>query len=120
MSDRQYGPSIQLTKLWEKVSEKGTRYFVGRLAGAKITMLPNRDKTSDTDADWVILLSQAEPYTPRTQAGQPPEPVSRDSGADARSQAAMPLKQPRAPARRSRSRYAGEPGPAIVDDPMPF
>lgn len=51
MSDRQYGPSIQLMKLWEKVSAKGTRYFVGRLAGAKITILPNRDKGSDADAD---------------------------------------------------------------------
>jgi hypothetical protein len=57
MSDRKPFPeSIELTRLWKKVSQRtGKEYLVGRLAGARITILPNRNKTSDTDADYVVL-----------------------------------------------------------------
>jgi hypothetical protein len=108
-----------------KVSAKGTRYFVGRLAGAKITMLSNRDKASDADADWVILLSQAEPYTgPRQAAPQHEgqhEPGNINAG-DASPTPASNGRSYRHHARRTgtRSRYAIEPAPELPNDPVPF
>jgi hypothetical protein len=114
LADGQYNRSFLLAKMWMKTSAKGTEWLAGRLGLAKVAVLPIRDR--DGDDTHELKLTQAPPKTEQPRASSD----SGESGARAHDQPAMALKQPRAPARRSRSRYTGEPAPAIVDDPMPF
>jgi hypothetical protein len=58
-----FPPSIELARLYEKTSQRGTRYFVGRLGLAKITLLPG-EATEDGTATWRMLLQEA----PKSQA----------------------------------------------------
>ena len=68
MSERPpFGPSIVLTKLWAGVSPKGTPRLAGRLAAARITVVPARDCETDTDPAHVLMLSQADPAAAPTQ-----------------------------------------------------
>jgi hypothetical protein len=53
-----FPPSIELTRLYEKTSQRGTRYFVGRLGLARITLLPG-DAAEDGTATWRMLLQEA-------------------------------------------------------------
>jgi hypothetical protein len=53
-----FPPSVELTKLYEKVSQRGTRYFVGRLGLARITLLPG-EAAEDGTATWRMLLQEA-------------------------------------------------------------
>jgi hypothetical protein len=57
-TDRPYGPSIQVVTVYEKTSTRGTRYPVGRLGQARITLLPG-EPTEDGVATWKILLQEA-------------------------------------------------------------
>jgi len=59
-----FPPSIELTRLYEKTSGRGTRYFVGRLGLARITLLPG-EATEDGTATWRMLLQEA-PKSPAT------------------------------------------------------
>jgi hypothetical protein len=56
-------PSIELARLYEKTSQRGTRYFVGRLGLARITLLPG-EAAEDGTATWRLLLREA----PKSQA----------------------------------------------------
>jgi hypothetical protein len=47
-------PSIESTRLYEKTSQRGTRYFVCRLGLARITLLPG-DAAEDRTATWRLL-----------------------------------------------------------------
>ena len=58
-SDRAYGPSIPLTRLHERVSRSGTHYLIGRLGGAKITILKSAETTDDGVPLWNVLLQEA-------------------------------------------------------------
>ena len=40
-------PLLPLARLWAKTSGKGTPYMVGRLAMAKLVLLPVREEQSD-------------------------------------------------------------------------
>jgi hypothetical protein len=54
-----YGPSIPVCRLWEKVSAKGTRYLSGRIGGIRVSILPNRDYQNEGDATHTMLFSEA-------------------------------------------------------------
>jgi hypothetical protein len=58
-SSNNFPPSFELTRLYEKTSAKGTRYFSGRLAGARITLLPTEETSDDGAAIWKLLIAQA-------------------------------------------------------------
>lgn len=79
---------LKLFRLYEKTSARGNRYFVGRLAGARVIVL--RDEraapSEGTEGQWDVFLSPAdEPPTrrapsapaPRTRS---PRPVADESG----------------------------------------
>ncbi len=53
-------PPMILTRLWAKTSGKGNRYLVGRLGGAKVLIMANKDKQGDDDATHVLLLAEAD------------------------------------------------------------
>ena len=83
-----FPPSIELARLYEKTSQRGTRYFVGRLGLARITLLPG-EATEDGTATWRLLLQEAPKSQASTdrQAGNASRP--RSPGARRR-QAAIP------------------------------
>ena len=51
-----FPPSIELARLYEKTSQRGTRYFVGRLGLARITLLPD-EATEDGTATWRLTVA---------------------------------------------------------------
>jgi hypothetical protein len=72
-----FPPSIELARLYEKTSQRGTRYFVGRLGLARITLLPG-DAAEDGTATWRLLLQEAPKSRASTdrQAGNASRPRS--------------------------------------------
>jgi hypothetical protein len=74
-----YPPSIELTHLYEKTSQRGTRYFVGRLGLARITLLPG-DAVEDGTATWRVMLQdapRAPASTDRPSTSPRPPPYAR-------------------------------------------
>jgi hypothetical protein len=53
-----FPPSIEVTRLYEKVSQRSTRYFVGRLGLARIMPLSG-DPAEDGTPTWQSLLQAA-------------------------------------------------------------
>jgi hypothetical protein len=106
-----FAPSFELTKLYEKVSARGTKYFVGRLGGARVTLLPS-DPTEDGTPVWRLLVQEAaKAQTPADSATSSSTPTSSSaprSSARPRTAAAVKFyaspKQPRGS------------GPAMPDD----
>jgi hypothetical protein len=90
-----FPPSVEVARLYEKTSARGTRYFVGRLGLARITLLPG-EATEDGTATWRMLLQEA----PKSQAS-----TDRQAGN---------ASQPRSPGTRRRQAA----GP-VVGAPMP-
>lgn len=103
-----YPPSIELARLYERTSARGTQYMLGRLGAARIVLLPG-EPAEDGTATWRLLVQE---------------------GADAADGSRLPLaapaadRPPVAPARRQRRPYptprpdqaAGD-GPPL-DDPL--
>ena len=59
-NDKSYEPSIQLTRLYERVSKRtGNHYLSGRLGGAKIAILKSSDVTDDGVPIWNVVLQEA-------------------------------------------------------------
>jgi hypothetical protein len=56
-----FPPNIELTTLYEKTSAKGTKYFVGRLGLARISLLPAHPPRDDGQVAWKLLIQQAAP-----------------------------------------------------------
>lgn len=84
-----YGPSVPLCRLYERVSAKGNHYLVGRLGGAKISILKSSDTTDDGVPIWNVLLQQAphkadngERRTVRTEADEQSQRPRRRDAAD--------------------------------------
>jgi hypothetical protein len=110
MTDRpqQYPPSIELLKLWAKVSAKtGNTYFVGRLAGARVTVLPNTRKDDTNTHDYVVLLSQADPPSTKPQAPNPTDAPSLPLSTPAQTRPAANAYPARRPDDRGKKRVAG-------------
>lgn len=56
MQDKQ--PMVKLAGLYEKTSQKGNRYFIGRLNGARLLMFANQNKQTDKDPDWFLYVQE--------------------------------------------------------------
>jgi hypothetical protein len=82
-----FPPSIELTRLYEKTSQRGTRYFVGRLCLARIALLPGV-AAEDGTATWRMLLQEAPKASTDRQASN--ESRARSPGTRRR-QAASPV-----------------------------
>ena len=53
-----YGPSIPLTRLFERVAKNGNHYLTGRLGAAKIVILKSSETTDDGVPIWNVLLQE--------------------------------------------------------------
>jgi len=51
-------PMVKLAGLYEKTSQKGNHYFIGRLNGARLLMFQNQDKKQDSDPDWWLYVQE--------------------------------------------------------------
>jgi hypothetical protein len=56
-----YGPSIPLTRLYERVSKSGNHYLTGRLGAARISILKSQELTDDGTPIWNVLLQEGPP-----------------------------------------------------------
>ena len=90
-----FPPSIEVARLYEKISERGTRYFVCRLGLARITLLPG-DAAEDRTATWRLLQE-----APKSRAS-----TDRQPGAS----------RPRSPGARRRQAAGPAVGAAVPDD----
>lgn len=81
-----YGPQIKLTRLYERTSKSGNRYFSGRLGAAKILVFKSRDTTDDGAPIWDVVLNEAKPSEPKVQRAETnsaaPTPIDQRSGFD--------------------------------------
>jgi hypothetical protein len=57
-------PMVKLAGLYEKTSQKGNRYFIGRMNGARLLMFQNIDKQQEADPDWILYVQE------RTEQGK--------------------------------------------------
>jgi hypothetical protein len=83
-----FSPSIEVARLYEKISQRGTRYFVGRLGLARITLLPG-DAAEDGTAIWRMLLQEAPKSKGSTD--RPASNSSRSRSLGARRRVAGPV-----------------------------
>jgi hypothetical protein len=95
-SDKKYGPSIPITRLFERVSKSGNHYLTGRLGAAKIAVLKSNEITDDGMPIWNVVLSEPPAdkrpresrelsYTaidPEDASGPPPDSRRRPGGFD--------------------------------------
>ena len=97
MATSAHPTSIEIARLYERTSQRGTRYFVGRLGLARITLLPG-DVAEDGTATWRMLL----------QAVAKPRAAADRSTADL----------PRLRSARARRPVAAGPATPMFDDPV--
>jgi hypothetical protein len=69
---------IPAAKLWENVSAKGNRYFVGRMSGVKILVMENNRREDENDASHTLFFTDA-PQRSQVTPAEPshPAPVHR-------------------------------------------
>ena len=87
---------VKLGRLYEKTSQKGTRYFVGRLGAARVLLFQSRETAGDGGAIWDLYLQEVEDTRLRPAQGELPT---------------------RRPARSQPERPANDGGP-FHDDPL--
>ena len=63
---------VKLGRLYEKTSQKGTRYFVGRLGAARVLMFQSRETADSGDVIWDLYLQEVEDTRPRPAQGEMP------------------------------------------------
>ena len=64
---------VKVARLYEKVSHKGTRYFVGRLGAGCVLLFQSRETADDGgDPVWDLYLQEVEETRPRPVAGEMP------------------------------------------------
>jgi len=51
-------PPLVMCRLWEKLSAKGRVYFVGRLGGAKILLMPVRERDGEDGPTHELLFTE--------------------------------------------------------------
>jgi hypothetical protein len=98
-----FPPSIEFCRLYERESARGTKYLVGRLGRARISLLPG-DPTEDGTPTWRLLIQQP---PPKTEASERP----RQGALDARS----PVRQPRSQAPSAAANGEGDTAPFFSD-----
>lgn len=52
---------IQLTGMWRNRSKAGEDYFSGSLGRGKLLMFENREKRTDKDPDYFLMLAPMDP-----------------------------------------------------------
>jgi hypothetical protein len=57
---------IELTTLFERISNNGKKYFTGRLGHAKVVVLPG-DDTAEGQPTWKVFIAAASPASPAAQ-----------------------------------------------------
>jgi hypothetical protein len=57
-TDAMNEPMVKIAGLYEKTSQKGNRYFIGRLNGARLLMFANTDKKQESDPDWLLYVQE--------------------------------------------------------------
>jgi len=72
MSD--YGPGIKVCRVYEKTSEAGNTYFVGRWGAARINILRSRETADDGTPIWEVLFYSA-PAPLLNKLERPPWPA---------------------------------------------
>jgi hypothetical protein len=77
-------PSFVLTRLYRKKSEKGSTYFQGRLAGARVALLKSNDVGNDGEEVWNLVVSEAPAAKRDSDASQRPQEPERRQQAAAR------------------------------------
>jgi hypothetical protein len=78
---------VQLCRLYEKTSARGTRYFVGRVNGLKVVVLKDdRTQADGADAVWNLYLS------PTDGSGQGGSRPSNPSSSPPRQQRSEPAR----------------------------
>ena len=76
-----YAPSFKACRLYEKTSQRGQMYLVGRMGGVKIAIVKSKETTDDGQPIWSLLYSEApqrEPITAR-EPDSAPAPRSKAS-----------------------------------------
>ena len=49
-------PMVRIAGLYEKTSQKGNKYFIGRLGSARLLMFANQDKKQASDPYWWLYV----------------------------------------------------------------
>jgi hypothetical protein len=129
---------FKLTGLWERASSRGgDRILVGRLAGARMIIVPNRDAGEPGEPDFLVLIAEAEDRRSSQGGGDGGRTDDRggrssDSAQGSATVGSMPTtsaNQQPTRRRQSRNAYAGRraPAPAAeattdteLNDEMPF
>lgn len=58
---KDYPPSVQIARLFQKKSASGAVYFSGRMGPARVVLLRSKDATGDDGAPiWNLMVQQAE------------------------------------------------------------
>jgi hypothetical protein len=115
--------------LYEKTSAKGTVYLTGRLGGAKVVLLRDRQAADDGTVTWSLLLSEAAPRQIVALARDEQAPTARQAASI--SQASAPADPRLAAARQTNCapRPAGNgqrpvqcrpPADRALEDEIPF
>jgi hypothetical protein len=74
MTDR-----VLLTRLFEKVSARGDRYFVDRLGAARVLMLSN-STSENGEPVWQVFACPTEAWTPAAESKPESKPAPKPEG----------------------------------------
>lgn len=86
MADRPASPLLPACKLWQKASRSGTVYYVGRLGGLRVLVLPNSRRETDGDHTHTMMFAEAPPTT---------RPIDTTASSPEQSPPPAPRSQPR-------------------------
>ena len=77
---KDFAPQIQICNLYEKTSQSGNKYFVGRWGGARVLLFRDRnsEQSEGSDPIWNLLLQEMPPR----QADRQRKPDSRKSSGE--------------------------------------
>ncbi len=53
-------PLVKLAGLWERTSASGAKYLVGRIGGARVLILANRNRQGDGDPTHHLCIAEAQ------------------------------------------------------------
>jgi len=75
---------FRAASLWEKTSERGNRYFVGRLGGVRILIFENKDRKGESDPTHVLYFADGEKRSEPSARGDRPAAAATAGTARAR------------------------------------